>query len=521
MPPPPTAWSLAREARALLKAKETGQALARMKEALALAEKEALPADERGLLLYQHALMLERAGEGAAALTALRAAVKLAPGDADIQLELALQLLADDQLAEAERAVDAALRLGLGEADDRKEAARIKREARRGLLHERFTLYGAIGFAFDSNVLQSARSETIAGINPSAPLRQQLSKAELRQLRTELTTAEGFRQAIPPQQELDLPLALSLNLSGRLVGKKAAELWLGYSFSQLVLFSPERAATTLSDGTATVVRDHDSYSTQDHAANLNAFIYPASWLTLRPRFEGFVNFTGLQGFAPFQGGFNAALEALFVESGRWRTRLSYAHQLRRSFDRDNDHELDADRDEVRLSQELRLRGESVRARFVLGYRFRSERSGRLELFLPEQSPGTDCSMPPRASSGEQPFVCYRSTLSYLGHEASLRTRVSLPRGVELVPLVSYEYRSYPDPYRHFRPPGPLGSAEIYTVRRSDHLISAGLAVEKELPLGFSLELGYTFTGNSSSIANALDNRSYTKHVAQLTAAYTF
>ena len=103
MPPPPTAWSLAREARALLKAKETGQALARMKEALALAEKEALPADERGLLLYQHALMLERAGEGAAALTALRAAVKLAPGDADIQLELALQLLADDQLAEADR----------------------------------------------------------------------------------------------------------------------------------------------------------------------------------------------------------------------------------------------------------------------------------------------------------------------------------------------------------------------------------------------------------------------------------
>jgi hypothetical protein len=519
--PPPTAWSLAREARALLKAKETERALARMKEALALGDKDGLAADERGLLLYQYALMLERAGDSGAALRSLREAAKLAPGDADIQLELALQLLADDQFGAAEQAADAALRLGLAEADEKKEAARIKAQARLGLLHERLTLYGGISFAFDSNVLQSARSETIAGINPSAPLRQQLSRAELQKLRTELGTAEGFRQAIPPQQELDLPLTLSLNLGGRLAGNKVAELWLGYSFSQLLMFSPERSTVTLSDGSTSVVKDHDSYSLQEHAANLNLFISPAPWLSLRPRFEGFANFAGLSSFAPFQGGFNAALDALFIESSRLRTRLLYQHQLRRSFDRVNDRELDADRDEVRLSQELRLRGESVRVRGVLGYRFRSERSGRLELFLPGEPVGAECSMPPRVSTGEMPFVCYRSTLSYQGHEASLRARISLPHGVELVPTVSYEYRTYPEPYRHFRSPLLASSTEIYSVRRSDHLVNAGLAVEKELPRGFSLELGYAFTSNSSSIANALDNRSYTKHVAQLTAGYSF
>lgn len=187
----------------------------------------------------------------------------------------------------------------------------------------------------------------------------------------------------------------------------------------------------------------------------------------------------------------------------------------------NDYELDADRDEVRLSQELRLRGDKVRARGVLGYRFRSERSGKLEMFLPTQPAGAECSMPPRISTGEPSFVCYRSTLSYQGHEASLRFRITLPHQVELLPSLSYEYRAYPEPYRHFRSPLVGAATEIYSVRRSDHLINAGLSLGKDLPHGFGLELGYAFTSNSSSIANALDNRSYTKHLVQLTAAYTF
>ena len=74
-------------------------------------------------------------------------------------------------------------------------------------------------------------------------------------------------------------------------------------------------------------------------------------------------------------GLYAVVDATFIESRKLRTRLFYQHQLRRSYDRSNDAYLDADRDEAKLTQELRLRGTTVGLRAQLSYRLRSERTG--------------------------------------------------------------------------------------------------------------------------------------------------
>lgn len=523
-PPPPSAIDLAREGRALLKAKELEKAVAKMKEAVELGEKDGLPPDERGLLLYQYALALERNGQSAEAITVLRKAALLAPSDADIRLELAQRLLADDQHQEAKNQAEEAQRLGLEDADDKKEAARIIKKCKSELLHDRFSFYSSIAFAYDSNVLQSASRDTIAGINPNAPLKEQVSsREELRSLRMmlmQIALPGQFEVAIKPQQELDLPLNLYLNVSGRLAGNKSAQLFLGYAFGQLIMFSPEKAI----DSSGNYIKDHDSYSTQDHTATLSLTWTPTPWLLLRPRFDGFANFTGLSDFAPFQGGFNAVVDATFIESSRWRTRLFYQHQLRRSFDSTSDRELNADRDDAKLTQELRLRGGSVSARAQLSYRFRSERSGKIEVFLSLEPPTGECSQPPTitATDAKNFTLCYRSTLSYMSHELYLRWRIMLPYSIEISPNIGYEHRTYTEPYRAYRSPGPrMPSALLYERTRVDQLINASLSINKALPLGFSLDLGYAFTKDISTIGNAVDNRNYNKHVVQLTADYTF
>ena len=525
-PPPPSALDLAREGRALLKAKELDKAVAKMKEAVELGEKDGLPPEERGLLLYQYALALERNGQSTEAVSVLRKAVLLAPNDADIRLELSQRLLDDDEHTEAKKEAEEALRLGLEDADDQKEAARIIKKCKSELLHDRFSFYGSVAFAFDSNVLQSATRDTIAGINPNAPLKDQgITREELRELKMmlmQIALPGGFQTAIKPQQEFDLPLNLYLNVSGRLAGNKSAQLSLGYAFGQLIMFSPQRAPAP--DGSGSYVKDHDSYSTQDHTATLSLIWTPASWLLLRPRFDGFANFTGLSSFAPFQGGFNAVVDATFIESSRFRTRLLYQHQLRRSFDSTNDSQLDADRDDAKLTQELRLRGTSVSARAQLSYRFRSERSGRIELYLPQEPATGSCAEPPPISSTDASLftLCYQSTLSYMSHELYLRWRVMLPYAVEINPNFGYEYRIYTEPYRAYRSPGPrMPTAFLYEKQRVDQLINASLSINKSFPRGFSLELGYAFTKDISTIANAVDNRNYVKHVVQLTADYTF
>lgn len=588
------AWALAKQGRERLRQRAFAESAALLGRALAQAPGEGLGGDELGLLYYLHALALARADRDAEALASLRRAVVLSPQDALPHLELAQIHLRGDRPEDARREAAQALALGLPDAADQTDARSIADKAGRQILHDRFVLDASVSIGFDSNVLQGASRETIAGRNTGASTRAPRQRTRLQERREQLglidglfgSYAETIRSALYPatasRAEADLPIALALDAGGRAVGTRGFELWLGARFSQVFMTSPGKTpalppgedGTPLltPDGSAVYDADHDAYSTQEHTLYARAQWTPVPWLLLRPRIEGFASFTGLRSFTPFQGGFLAALDTLLVESARFRTRLVYQHQLRRSFDRESDGYLDADRDEVRLTQEVRLRGARARLRGQLGYRFRSEQTGVLVtddlpysttlVYLVKNIGGTGNGLRVPLSSELGTYV-YRAPLSYFASELSTRWRLTLPHRIELGTGLSYEYRAYAGTYQisyvgteirdgaAFIPPGsgfdparmtaalctpaeitardttactgvlPASRFTVASEKRRDHLLAADLSVAKELPRGLGLELTYALLRNFSSIATQLDNRSYTKHTVTLTALYVF
>ena len=586
------AWALAKQGRERLRQRAFAESAALLGRALAQAPGEGIAGDDLGLLYYLHALALARADRDAEALASLRRAVVLSPQDALPHLELAQIHLRGDRPEDARREAAQALALGLPEAADRTDARSIADKAGRQILHDRFVLDASVSIGFDSNVLQGASRETIAGRNTGASTRAPRQRTRLQELREQLglidglfgSYAETIRDALYPatasRAEADLPISLSLDAGGRAVGTRGFELWLGARFSQVFMTSPGKtlalgedgAPLLTADGSAVYDADHDAYSTQEHTLYARAQWTPAPWLLLRPRIEGFASFTGVRSFTPFQGGFLAALDTLLVESARFRTRLVYQHQLRRSFDRESDSYLDADRDEVRLTQEVRLRGARARLRGQLGYRFRSEQTGVLTTGdLPYRATlvylvkniggsGNGLRVPLLSDLGSYE---YRAPLGYFASELSTRWRLTLPQRIELGAGLSYEYRAYAGTYQTgyvgteirdgaaFIPPGsgfdparmtaalctpaeitardstactgvlPASRFTVASEQRRDHLLAADLSIAKELPRGFGLELTYALLRNFSSIATQLDNRSYTKHTVTLTALYAF
>jgi hypothetical protein len=414
-------------------------------------------------------------------------------------------------------------------------------------LHERLTVNAMVSWAFDSNVLQGGPIIQIANKSTNNR-RESLALATLIHnrvapalLKTNLTTflVNTYVTPSPSTQEWDLPLNIDLPIDGRLLSRGGVELWLGYRFQQTLMVSPS-------------YYDHDDYNFQEHDLPLRLEVTPAKWLFLRARVEGFANFSGLRQFAPFQGGLNVGQETWFSESRRWKTRLIYQHQLRRSFAPSTQGYLDGDRDEVKLIQELRLRGQRVRARGSLGGRFRSDRTGvftttqdydlssRLQVPTPANSTCDGPGNGPPMLVKEARLGCYSysAPLSYESIEVSTRWLVSVPGGVDLAANFSYAYLYYPDLYTaSFTPalsptdnadPGtwqtaPAGTPAIPmpSARRIDNLVTLYLGVTKRLPHDFSLEFSYTFYKNFSTIANYLDNRGYDKNVVQLAAYYTF
>ena len=547
------------EGKRLLKSREPEEAAARIKEATDKAEAAGLSAEERSLMHYVRVLALRQASEDAEAVKEARAAIALNPKDADLHWELAQALFDTDEFVPARRAAEDALRLGLSESSDQKAATDLIKKARTEALHERFTFFGAASFGYDSNVLQSGKVETVGGKCASCPngtratssgstsaqaIREQLRDQVtlIRNLFSQYPTAitEIYKTATPPQEEWDLTIPISLDLSGRLFRVRTLELWLGYRFYQLFMSS--------------VSFDHDAYNMQEHTVPLSLSWQPARWLLLRPRVEGFANFGGLKTFTAYQGGLLAVFDALFIESRRWRTRLLYQHQLRRSFNRTDDAYLDGDRDEVRLTQELRVSGAKVRVRGSLSYRLRSDRTGVYEddvAFAPTFYVQDRSGMLGQAEVTLGSFR-YRAPLGYLSNEASTRWRLSVPWDIDLAAGFAFDYRAYAGEYsatftpqsamvRQPCPPGstlascdprnqpvvalpPSGTAssiEMPAVQRKDSTISVDVTISKNLPLGFSLDLAYAFVKNFSNIQNGIDNRNYNKHQVTLTAGYAF
>lgn len=547
------------DGRRLLKGREPEAAAARIKEATDKAEAAGLSSEERSLMHYVRVLALRQASEDAEAVKEARVGLALSPQDADLHFELAQALFDTDEFVPAQKAAEEALRLGLSDSSDQKAASDLFKKAKTEALHERFTFFGSVSFGYDSNVLQSGKVETVGGKCASCPnntrtasqdsssaqsirdqLRQQVSL--IRSLFSQYPTAvtEIYKTAVPPQEEWDLPIPVSLDLNGRLFRFRTLEMWLGYRFYQLFMTSAGF--------------DHDAYNLQEHTVPLSLSWQPARWLMLRPRVEGFANFSGLKAYTPYQGGLLAVFDALFIESRMWRTRLLYQHQLRRSFNRSDDTYLDGDRDEVRLTQELRAGSGKVRVRGSLSYRLRSDRTGVYEddvAFSPSFYIQDRTGMLSQAEVTLGSFR-YVAPLGYLGHEASTRWRLSVPWDLELLAGFAFDYRAYAGEYsatftpqsamvRQPCPPGstlamcdprnqpvvslpPAGSASSIAMpatQRKDSTISVDVTVSKNLPLGFSLDLSYAFVKNFSNIANGIDNRNYNKHQVTLSAGYAF
>lgn len=533
----PSAWDLALQGRKLLKEKDGPGAVAKIKAALVLAEKEAVAADDQALMQYLLSLAATRAGDEELALSAISAAARLAPKEPDYQLELANQLLSAERNSEAKQHAEAALRLGLSSEDDRKDAERIVKQAKSAMLHERLSLDFSVSVGFDSNVIQGGQAETIGGVPTGARKNSESTQSfqtRLRERNRELISGlfrdyraailSNYSEPIPSTAEFDVPVTLSMDLGGRILGTAKTELWAGYRFTQIAMTSP--------------AIDHEAYSLQEHVVPLRFQWQAARWLWLRPRLEGFANFTGLSSFAPFQGGLTAVLDMLFIESARFRTRVIGSYQLRRSFDRAYDY-LDGQRIDGKVSQELRINpGGRVSARGQLSYRFRADLSGFLDQSVELQV------LSPNGTTITVGNYDYRSPLSYFGHEIGTRWRLMVPAGVELSFGGSADFRGYREDTtatytaRSLTVPcvtaiGCSGGGTVTiprdgsttialpSVRRRDVLTALDLGVSKTLPAGFSLDLTYTFLRNGSNIQNGIDNRNYTKHSVLLTTYYSF
>jgi hypothetical protein len=536
-PSEPTAWDLALEGRKLLKAKDGDGAVTKLQAALARADKDALSVEDQALIQYLLSLAAQRAGQDAVALGAARDAVRLAPKEADYQLELANQLFAVDKNEEAKRHAEESLRLGLSSEDDRKEAAKLIKDAKSALLHERFSFDVSVTAGYDSNVMQGGQAETIGGVATgvrSSDVSKQTFLQQQKDRNRELIAglvrdyrsaiANNYVESVPSVAELDVPVTLTMELGGRLVGGGAAELWTGYRFTQLFMTSPKF--------------DHEAYSLQEHVVPLRLMWRPRPWFWFRPRVEGFVNFTGLKSFSAFQGGVTAVLDFLFVESARWRTRVLATYQLRQTIDRDYSY-LDGNRVDGKVLQELRINPSGrIWARGQLSYRFRADLSGSLEQAVDLQVVG------PQGNSITVGNYTYKTPLSYLGNELAMRWRLFLPAGFDLGLGGSADFRGYREDTTASYTPNQItvpcvtaigcsGSTTVTlpkdgttsialpSTRRRDTLVSLDVGVSKTLPAGFSLDLTYTFIRNVSNIANGIDNRNYVKNSILLTLYYSF
>lgn len=537
------------EGRQRLKAHQAALAAQHLREAIAQAQDSDLAPEERSLLHYVRVLALRELGDDPAAIAEAQAGLQLTPDDADLHFELAKAQLDREQFSAAQASAQRALRLGLSEPNDQREAIALSKKAQTEALRERLSVYAAISFGYDSNVLQGGNVQTINGIvvtsaRPSAQAKASsdcilAARDPLRRTPYQILSSlianypEAIRSiyACPASSiaEWDLPLTVSLELSGRFFRLATVEARLGYQFYQYVL-----TGTTF---------DHDVYNRQEHTLPVSLIWQPTPWLILRPHLDLVASFTGLASFTPYQRGLHAVVDATFIESRRLRTRLLYQHQLRRSFDRQSDAYLDADRDEVKLQQELRLRGATLGLRGQLSYRLRSERLGVLESTIPLSRELETAPSPLQVTLGG---FTYRSPLSYLGHELSTRVRLSLPRGIELQAGGSFEYRAYSDDYTATFSPQrtttscPRGATsclpgsqvvlpaspnfpalEMPATRRIDQTIGFDLAASQSLPFGFALDLSYALLVNLSTIANYVDNRSYSKHQLVLSGSYAF
>jgi hypothetical protein len=515
--------ALINQGRALLKAHQYAAAVSPLRAAVVRAGEQHLPADTRAFACYLLGLAARGAQKDELAIWAFRQALKLSPGQPEFRLDLARAFLHSGRPQDARDEAAHGLLLGFSDGSDVSDAQALMKAARLAALRERLSIYLALSFGYDSNVLVGTtglcgESNCTGSTRFPASLTNLGVVSRLRSHPTDTAAIAALYATPLNRREWDLPATIELELGGRPYGGQRVNLWYEYRFYQYLLPS--------------LAFDHDGYNFQEHSLPVYLLWKPLPWLLLHPQIEGFVNFTGLRNFNAFQGGFRVLLDASFLESPRWSTRLLYINQLRSSFDRTNLSYLDGDRSDIKVLQELRLGSRSVRLRAQLSYRFRSEGSGVLDTRVPDPQNQVPLAIPAANNgAGMNPLqviggVDYQEATGYLGHEAALRLRLYAPAGLLFSTGVSYEYRIFDRVWSasvfHYPPATPQLMPFLLPVQqRRDQLVSFDFGVRKSLNNIFGIELTYALGDNFSTLANWLDNRNFSKHTVSTTFSYTF
>ena len=258
----------------------------------------------------------------------------------------------------------------------------------------------------------------------------------------------------------------------------------------------------------------DLYSLQEHDLTLSGAWTPTPRLTLELGGDGYLLFSGVETFTPFQAGLSIGPRITVREPHGFETRLRAGHIFKRSLDPTYDY-LGGDRDEAGVAELWR----DPKDRLSVGYSFAREDIGVQQ--MPARPPRSARS---RALGSFNPNALYFIPYSYFSHEIAVAGARDLPRQFYGSAALRYEYRDYDQASHILGTNGVLG----YFRHRVDNRFTLDVAVRHPIAYGFDIELAYSFVLNGSTIDNTrastpldYDDKSYTKHVVQLDFGFVY
>ncbi len=519
---------LAREGRRDFKAGRTEAALQKLRQASEDGEREPIDRDARVQIHLMYAWALYSSGDAAAAQAQAERAVELNPSDADAQHDLAELQLENGQRDQAAQTAQRALDLGLS-GQSAAEMRAIVRGGRPDSWRSRLHGQASVTLGFDSNAAQGDDYQTIAGKSTRGAAKNQTERLGnvriFRSLREDpilgttvyqRAVVADYQTALPAQNQAALPLDLALAVRYSFVKTQTADVSAGYQFAQLFMLFAQSADNNL-------LPSAETYHLQRHTLSLVGQLQPKASIDITARLDGFVTMSGLSRFTPFQGGLLASAYGVFSQSARWHTHAELSYLLRQSFDQANDGYLNSHRIRALVGQELRWRF----LRPLLSYRFTYDASGVLQVQAPLSimyaSSALPTDPPQPASLGT---YTYNAPLSYHGHQLSLGSTATLPLGIDAMAALRYELMGYTGAYtatyvgNNVGSIPPLAPFDLPAVQRLDHRFSVDVGASKALPYHLRLGVAYGLLVNLSNMANALDNRNFSKHSVLLSLSYS-
>jgi hypothetical protein len=510
---------LAREGQRDQKEGRSEAALSKLRQACEDADREPLSGAVRAQIHLMYAWALLASGDMAAAQREGERAADLDPRDAEVRRDVAELQRENGQSEAAAESAQRSLDLGLS-GRDADEMRTLARTAQPSGFRARFRLDAGLSLGFDSNAAQGEDYQTIAGKSTRGAAKNQAARLGsvriFRALREDpllgpsvyqRAVAADYGTAQAAQNRAAMPLDLFVGARYRLLGSQQNGLSVGYQFGQLFMLVAQGADNNL-------LPSAETYHLQRHTLTVSGQYQPKQWLDLSGRLDGFVTLSGLQGFTPFQGGLQATASGVITESERWATKADIVYFFRQSFDGANDGYLSGHRLRIRVGQEMRLGW----VRPMLSYRFTYDATGVLQVQEPLSVMYASSTMPtdPPVPANLGTYS-YSAPLSYQGHQISASASFDLPLKLQAQAALRYEFQLYSGLYSATYVGTAVGSIPalppfaLPDVQRADHRLMVEAGAQRALPHHLSVGLSYGLLANFSNVANALDNRTYTKH----------